>query len=72
VQTPLVQPPPSHTEPHAPQLFASVCVLISQPLAAFPSQSANPMLHENPQVPPPHVGEAFGTVGQTFPQVPQF
>jgi hypothetical protein len=30
------------------------------------------MLHENPQVPPPHVGEAFGTVGQTFPQVPQF
>ena len=31
---------PAHEVPHMPQLFASVFVLASHPLAAFPSQSA--------------------------------
>lgn len=34
-----------HAFPHAPQLLASLVRLISQPFAAFPSQSANPALH---------------------------
>jgi hypothetical protein len=29
-----------HAVPHAPQLAAEVCVLISQPVVAFASQSA--------------------------------
>jgi hypothetical protein len=62
---------PEHAVPQVPQLLASVFVLTSQPLAAFPSQSAYPTLHENPQLPPVHVGPAFATAGQTFPQLPQ-
>jgi hypothetical protein len=37
-QVPTPPSPAGHTLPHAPQLFGSVCVFTSQPLAAFMSQ----------------------------------
>jgi hypothetical protein len=35
-----------HGAPHAPQLVALVCVFVSQPFAAFPSQLPKPALQE--------------------------
>jgi hypothetical protein len=57
--------------PHAPQLFVSLVVLTSQPLAGFPSQSAKPGLQlatvqaelEHPAVP--------FAIAHTLPQLPQ-
>src|SRR4051812_18587863 len=46
-QTPFAQPIPfMHSLLQAPQFRGSVSRLTSQPSAAFPSQSANPWLHE--------------------------
>src|SRR5947209_9281147 len=71
-QEPLTQAaPPVQTTPHPPQLFESVCVLISQPLTAARSQSAKPLLHTRPQLAAVQAGVAFARVGQTVPQPPQ-
>jgi hypothetical protein len=61
-----------HTYPHEPQSLGSVCVSISHPFEATWSQSTYPALHTNPQVPPPHATEAFGSAGHGFEQLPQF
>ena len=79
-QVPLEQPwvPPTTLQawPHMPQLFGSLDVLTSQPLAGFKSQSANPVLQvglehtplEHVSVPPavlhacPHVPQFFGSL----------
>jgi hypothetical protein len=61
----------TQTWPHVPQLFGSVLVLVSHPLAQLPSQSKKPGLHP-PQLhmPEMHWGVAFG-MEQTTPQAPQ-
>jgi hypothetical protein len=46
----------AHTDPHAPQLPASVCRLISQPLTTLPSQFAKPASHVIEQAPSEHAG----------------
>jgi len=62
-----------HMWPQLPQLEISVFVLTSQPLVGFPSQLANPALHEPiEQRPPVQAGLPFVTAGQTVPQPPQF
>jgi hypothetical protein len=61
----------AHTVPHAPQLFTLLCVFVSQPFAAFPSQSAKPALHiPIVHVPAVHPGVAFGRL-HTAPHAPQ-
>jgi hypothetical protein len=70
VQTPPEQVP-VHGRLQPPQCVVDVRVSASQPLPALPSQSAKPVLHENPQLPPLQVVEALPRVGQTLPQVPQ-
>ncbi len=61
------------TLPHLPQLEALVCVFISQPLAALPSQSAKPALQPPmPHTPFAQVALALAGAGQTLPQAPQF
>lgn len=62
---------PGQTDGHEPQWDGSLLRSTSQPLAASPSQSAKPALHEMPQVPPPHVRDELGRVGHTFPHEPQ-
>jgi hypothetical protein len=65
--------PGKHTRPQVPQFWELVLVLISQPLAKEPSQSAKPELHdvtthiplEQPTV------LALATIPQTRPQPPQ-
>ncbi len=60
----------AHALPHAPQLLVLVR-LASQPLAALPSQSANPTLHEAmAHCDPVHLGEALERA-QTLPHAPQ-
>ncbi len=59
--------PPGHTVPHAPQLASSVCVLLSQPFAAFASQFAKPALHAPSTHPRAQVEAAFAKL-QTIPQ----
>jgi hypothetical protein len=55
-----------------PQFVAFELRFTSQPLAALPSQSANPMLHAAiPQVPFVQPGDPFGGVGHWLPQLPQ-
>jgi hypothetical protein len=67
--TPLAPP---HTVPHTPQLLKLVCVLVSQPLAALPSQFAQPVLHAAiSQVPVAQVAVAWARSHGT-PQPPQF
>ena len=51
------------TLPQPPQFEVSVAVLISQPVDAFMSQSAKPVLHDwIPQLPVLHTGVAFGVL----------
>src|SRR5438105_4498350 len=70
--TPFVQLAPfAHTLPQPPQLFLSVLMLISQPLAAMPSQSRNPALHmPMPQVELLHAALALA-IEHTLLQPPQ-
>src|SRR5437879_6339814 len=72
-QTPPMQLcPVGHTIPQPPQLRASTLVLISQPLATWPSQFAKPGLQVAiAHTPLTHAAVAFGKV-QTMPQPPQF
>ena len=63
--------PVGHTIPQPPQLRASTLVLISQPLATWPSQFAKPGLQVAiAHTPLTHAAVAFGKV-QTMPQPPQ-
>jgi len=58
-----------HATPQAPQLLALVRTLVSQPLAALPSQSPKPAEHTSAvQAPAMHTCAA----GQRRPQPPQF
>jgi hypothetical protein len=60
------------TVPHAPQLATLVCVLISHPFEATPSQFPNPELQLwIAQDPEPHVAVALARLHAT-PQPPQF
>jgi hypothetical protein len=60
-----------HTLPHAPQLDAFVCVLTSQPLAGFRSQSAKPALQlATAHIPAAHAGVPFA-IAQVLPHEPQ-
>ncbi len=75
VQTPLTHDSAalarSQTAPQAPQLARLVFVLVSQPLAALPSQLPRPGLHvETPQTPPTQFGVP-PVAGQTLPHVLQ-
>jgi hypothetical protein len=58
--------------PHIPQFAASFVVLISQPVAAFLSQSANPRLQAEAHVPVAAVHDAveFAGMGHTVHAVP--
>jgi hypothetical protein len=61
-----------HTKPQLPQLFRSVCVLISQPSIVFPLQLTNGgMQGPIEQAPPMQTGVACGGTRQTLPQAPQ-
>jgi hypothetical protein len=61
-----------HVWPQLPQLAALVWVLVSQPLAALPSQSPKPVLQVKLQVPAAHVGAALVGDEQTVLQFPQW
>lgn len=62
----------SQARPQPPQFFALVSVLVSQPLATFPSQSANGgRQDEIVHVPVVQLVFAFGST-QTSPHAPQF
>ena len=57
--------------PQRPQFAGSRVSEVSQPLAAFPSQSPKPALHVNPQAPAAHVTVAFARAGHGLLQRPQ-
>ena len=70
-----------HVVPHAPQCPGSVARIVSQPFAAFASQSPRPSSHfatmqpfEQPGVPPfteqtlPHAVQLFGSVVRSASQ----
>ena len=63
--------PAMQTVPHAPQLAALVCVLVSQPLVATPSQSAKPAVQVEPQRAAVQVRVALSEPGHEVPQAPQ-
>lgn len=64
--------PLGQTLPHRPQFITEKSVLVSQPLAAFMSQLAKPVLHVlKPQLPPPQLGAALARAGHAMPQLPQ-
>jgi len=60
-----------HALPHAPQCAAEVCVFVSQPFAAFPSQLPYPEVQASPHALAMHVPVAFAPLGQTLPHCPQ-
>jgi hypothetical protein len=63
--------PAGHELPQLPQLALSACVLISQPSAALPLQSANPKVHvPSAQWPAVHEAEALAKV-HTLPHAAQ-
>ena len=57
--------------PQAPQFEESVSVLVSQPLAALPSQLAAPALHEGVQTPDTQEVVPWG-LAHVAPHAPQF
>jgi hypothetical protein len=62
----------SHARPQPPQFFAAVSVLVSQPFAMTPSQSANGGRHDEiVHAPVVQLVLAFGRT-HTSPQAPQF
>lgn len=67
-QTPPTHRPEGHARPHAPQFIGSVAVPCSQPLAASPSQSAKPTMHEKPQRPATQARTPLIRNGQSTPQ----
>lgn len=63
--------PEGHTRPHAPQLFRSVLLLVSQPSACTPLQSAKPALQlAILHAPAKQAGTPLGTE-HTLPHRPQ-
>jgi len=75
VQAPAVHAPVplagAQARPHAPQ-FAMVSRVVSQPLAALPSQLPRPAAQATPQVPALHVAVPPAGVGQALLQAPQW
>jgi hypothetical protein len=61
---------PPHTAPHAPQWLRLVCVFVSHPLAALPSQFAHPALHTGVHTPATHEVVPCAFV-HALPQAPQ-
>ena len=61
-----------HKIPQLPQFLASACVLTSQPLAGFPSQSAKPGVQLVVHVPLVQAKLWLAPAEQTLPQAPQF
>jgi hypothetical protein len=59
-----------HDLPHAPQLVTVLLRFVSQPFAAFESQSPNPAVHATWQLPPEQLGAPFDEL-HTRPQDPQ-
>lgn len=59
------------TVPHAPQFAAEVCVFVSQPLRALPSQLAKPALHTGWHALETHEVVPLGFV-HACPQPPQW
>ena len=57
--------------PQPPQWAGLVAKLVSQPLAALPSQSPKPALQRNEHAPLAHVAVALAAPGQLTPQAPQ-
>ena len=57
--------------PQPPQLLLLVVMFVSQPFAAFPSQSANPALQVNVHEAFTQETVAFGTGGQAWLHIPQ-
>jgi len=77
VQTPAAQPLTAfgsmHALPQPPQLPGLVSVLVSQPLAALPSQLAKLGMHApRPHVAFMHAGVAFAAGAHALPHEPQF
>ena len=63
----------AHARPQPPQWATVLVVLTSQPLAAFMSQLAKPVLHvPTPQVPIAHAAVPLAGVAQALPQAPQW
>jgi hypothetical protein len=62
----------AHARPQAPQWLGVLVVLTSQPLAALPSQSANPAAQVKPQRPAAQAGVALSAPMHTVPQAPQW
>jgi hypothetical protein len=60
------------TVPQAPQLVTLVCVLISQPFVATPSQLPKPLLHVPSTQLPDAQDSAALAKSQAAPHVPQF
>jgi hypothetical protein len=58
------------TWPQAPQFNESLLMVVSQPLAALPSQLAKPLAQAKPQVPWTQVVMAFGTAAQQVTLLP--
>jgi hypothetical protein len=72
VHMPIVHVPPApHEFPQVPQLFGSVRRLVSQPLAAFPSQFPKPGLHVAMMHAPLKQADVACAKLQKVPQVPQ-
>jgi hypothetical protein len=63
--------PVGHAAPHMPQLVGSLPVSISQPSAAFMSQSAYPDKHVIEHLPIVQTGIDSGPWGHSMPQPPQ-
>jgi hypothetical protein len=73
MHVPLLQlAPAAHARPHIPQLVALVLRLVSQPLAALPSQSPKPALQLSPHAPAAHVAVALAPAAHILPHIPQF
>jgi hypothetical protein len=60
-----------HVVPQRPQLFAVVLRLVSQPLAALPSQSPKPVLQVRRHAPVVHAAVWFGPAVHVRPHAPQ-
>lgn len=61
-----------HSRPHSPQWAGVVLRSVSQPFAAFPSQSPKPAAQEWRQDPSSQFTALFGRAAQAEPQAPQW
>jgi hypothetical protein len=61
----------AHARPHIPQLLAVVARFVSQPFAAFPSQSPKPAAHVYVHAPRAQLAELFARGAHATPHAPQ-